>query len=977
LEKVVRDEMNLHVPRSSQAWYELKNIMGVPFQIINPKSSKPGVGNIQDTALGSRRMTDDSVFLTKSQVFHIMGFIKIWDGKLSKPEKIVTETDIHNKNKTKKKKYWSGKQVFSMILPNINYYEKMPDGTENIVRNGQFIKGKCSKRMIGDASRGLIHIINNDCGHMRALQFMNDIQKIVTHWLKMTGFSVGIGDTLPNIRTAKHIKNIIRESKQTIYELIYKMENLFSLDLPDRVQKDFESNAINTLNIARDTAGGMASNSLTENNQLKQMVSISKGSFINVSQIMALVGQQCVTHNKSTGRVPDIYQHRSLPHFTKYDIGPEARGFIEHPYLVGLSPYEFFFHAMSGREGMIDTSIKTAETGYIQRKLIKLGEDTVIGFDLSLRDENNHIVQYLYTADAMDTCAIEKQNIPDYLTDMQLFEEKFKVFDTSVTANATTKNKDNNILTNEREYALLLKYKQVFEKYFYLSESVLIPVNIPRLLNSTISVIDSTKLICDMTPNEVVDTLHLFCNSLKLFSPERLARWDILREMNTMAILQLRIMIHLQLSYSTLLKKGVTRVLLYEILDKIKTRWVKSIVEPGKAVGIIAAQSIGEPTMQLTLNTFHNAGISSKTKITSGVPRVKELITISKKPQTPILTIYFNNDITHERIEYIKNNISYTVFRDLCLQAVDMFDPDIRNSNSHCVEERKWLRRNFDYWMAYQQLSGGIGSGEKFDYSPSVIRFEMNPDKLFDMQITMQDIYRILRKKNSDLMIMYTDDNAPRLFFYIRYYQIQGKNSKSGYKTLDYVQALKSTILQLTISGISNIERAYIRKVKTDEFKDGNIVTKERIVVDTDGSQFETILSLPEVDSSMTMTNNIQEIQEVLGIEATRNAIGIEIQKVMKGNGIYINDKNMEILVDTMTNRGEPLAINRFGMKKSNRSPLCKASFEETIEHLTEAALFGEEDCFQGVTANIIMGQRPPVGTGKTNVCFDNSFLIN
>jgi DNA-directed RNA polymerase II subunit RPB1 len=178
------------------------------------------------------------------------------------------------------------------------------------------------------------------------------------------------------------------------------------------------------LNKARDDTGRHAEKSLKNDNNVKQMVIAgSKGSFINISQMSACVGQQSVEGK----RIPFGFKHRTLPHFAKDDYSPEARGFVENSYLRGLTPQEFFFHAMAGREGLIDTAVKTAETGYIQRRLVKALEDVSVCFDGTVRNSLGDILQFVYGEDGMDGAYIEQQQIDSYYMSDRAFNEKFRV----------------------------------------------------------------------------------------------------------------------------------------------------------------------------------------------------------------------------------------------------------------------------------------------------------------------------------------------------------------------------------------------------------------------------------------------------------------------------------------------------------------------------------------------------------------------
>lgn len=164
------------------------------------------------------------------------------------------------------------------------------------------------------------------------------------------------------------------------------------------MQESFEASVNKKLNDARDKSGNLAVDGLSSSNRLINMVVAgSKGSNINISQIMACVGQQ----NVEGGRIPFGFNHRTLPHFSKDDFGPESKGFVESSYLTGLSPSELYFHAMGGREGLIDTAVKTAETGYISRRLIKALEDVMVQYDGTVRTSRNNLIQFVYGEDGL------------------------------------------------------------------------------------------------------------------------------------------------------------------------------------------------------------------------------------------------------------------------------------------------------------------------------------------------------------------------------------------------------------------------------------------------------------------------------------------------------------------------------------------------------------------------------------------------
>jgi len=343
----------MYLPQSVTTSTELLEMVMVPTQIISPQSNKPVIGCIMDTVVGSANMTSSDRLLSEYEVIKIVSSLDNFDGNLPPPCKIVKETEHKPEQK-----FWNGRDIFSIIIPKLNYHKS--NEVENVmIVEGILKSGVCDKSIIGTASGGLIHIITNDLGHGVTKDFLNDIQKITNSWLLKEGFSVGLGDTIPNKDIAKRIQEIINKAKGDVNNFISVTRSPKNYKNKLSTRDDFETTVNNLLNKARDETGGYASKSLDFTNSLNNMTeSGSKGNKINISQIMAVVGQQSVTSGSKRGRIAFGFENRTLPHFEKYDDGPMSRGFVEQSYLRGLKPEEFFFHAMSGREGLkIDQNI--------------------------------------------------------------------------------------------------------------------------------------------------------------------------------------------------------------------------------------------------------------------------------------------------------------------------------------------------------------------------------------------------------------------------------------------------------------------------------------------------------------------------------------------------------------------------------------------------------------------------------------------
>ena len=404
------DEMNLHVMQSMETRAECSEIMLVPRCIVSPQSNKPVMGIVQDTLLGSRAFTKRDNFLDKDLVMNLVMHLDSFSGTLPIPAIL------------KPRQLWTGKQIMSLYLAKIHlfkYSNGHPDDEDDelsvgdtrvIIDGGEHLAGMLDKKTLGTSAGGIVHVTYNEFGPRGARAFLGCHQRVINHWIVNRSFSIGIGDTIADKQTMDDIVATIDASKKEVKSIVERAQTGKLECQPGHTMlESFEKVVNQVLNKARDTAGTRAQKSLRESNNVKNMVVTgSKGSFINISQMIACVGQQ----NVEGKRIPYGFLNRTLPHFTKDDYGPESRGFVENSYLRGLTPQEFFFHAMGGREGLIDTAVKTAETGYIQRRLVKAMEDVMVKYDGTVRNAGGEVLQFLYGEDGMDAVALESAKLP-------------------------------------------------------------------------------------------------------------------------------------------------------------------------------------------------------------------------------------------------------------------------------------------------------------------------------------------------------------------------------------------------------------------------------------------------------------------------------------------------------------------------------------------------------------------------------------
>ena len=345
------DEMNVFIPISTYTQVELRKMVHVPTQIITPQANKPVIGAIMDTIVGASHITMDGIKITHGEMIDIMGNIDSYEG----------DFDLEPIEEINGEKYYSGRDVMSMILPNINY-QKNAEKKEDIVQihKGKWINGMAKKDVIGAASGSLIHIIANDMGVYAAAKFLNEIQRVANTHLLNTGFSVSLGDCISTKNERNYIHSILSKARAEVRTFINMTHARAKSSKTIQLRDEYENKIFGTLNKARDDAGKFAKEKLGKMNGLNFMVNIgSKGNYINICQIMSCVGQQSIADKMKQGRVPFGLEFRTIPHFQKFDDGPESRGFISKSYLEGLKPHEFFFHHMAGREGLIDTAVKS------------------------------------------------------------------------------------------------------------------------------------------------------------------------------------------------------------------------------------------------------------------------------------------------------------------------------------------------------------------------------------------------------------------------------------------------------------------------------------------------------------------------------------------------------------------------------------------------------------------------------------------
>ncbi|KFM65263.1 DNA-directed RNA polymerase I subunit RPA1, partial [Stegodyphus mimosarum] len=670
------DEMNAHLPQTYGGQAECRHIVNVNHQYLVPKDGTPLSGLIQDHIIAGTLLTMRGRFFDRNDyeklIYSALTFtrkrLKLLPPCIWKPEVL-----------------WSGKQVVSSIIINLIPEDKLPPTLEGkakvssknwvrepvrewkaggtplsgdnmsesevIIRSGELLCGVIDKAQIGPTPYSLIHVCYELYGGEISSVILTALARLFTHYLQFcSGFTLGIKDIVLTPKADKKRRKVLKKTKakgliacsnalevenpeENIEELLTKYKEThfnrddFGLKVVDMEMKKVThelNNKINTICIPE----GLKSKFPLNNLQL-MVESGAKGSSVNAMQISCLLGQIELEGR----RMPLMLNGCTLPSFPAYDTSPEAGGFVTGRFLSSINPQEYFFHCMAGREGLIDTAVKTSRSGYLQRCLIKHLEGVTVNYDLTVRDSDGSIVQFLYGEDGMDVGKMQ-------LLKENQFHLLAKNYDALI-------NKEHLKMLLDRKDSRMEKQKRKVKKWqkkhssseprsSLINKIEIAPAfsdlkkRVKRILNEKENIDEyvkkkfkrkhgrcpdpvSSKFKPDVTFGSVTEKLDSAISDYIARNPHGLLHYDT---------------------------EDISGKLSTEkFQDLCYYRAMKSLAEPGEAVGLLAAQSIGEPSTQMTLNTFHFAG-KGEMNVTLGIPRIREiLMTASANIATPTMDL--------------------------------------------------------------------------------------------------------------------------------------------------------------------------------------------------------------------------------------------------------------------------------------------------------------------------------------------------
>ena len=956
------DEMNTHIPQTIQSVVEIEELAGVSKQIISPATSTPIISVAQDSMVGSYILTNSEFATTGEKLFHYI-------------MPVVQLKNDFNAVTAREKQIWSGNELFSSILPNISLKNKKIE-----IRNGNIISGFMDKTTLGGGSSSIIQAIINQHGTRVCRDFLDNLQRLIISWMEDISFSIGFGDAMPKQKIRDDIKEILEKKRIESEELIRKSQlGLYEPFLKNELKMEkLEMDITNVGNAATRDVSEIVSNNLPDDNNF--MISVnsgSKGDANNLNQIMGLVGQRTIEGK----RINYGFTGRTLPHFTKWDMGLASRGFVYNSYMNGINPTEFFFTQMNTRADAINAKIKTADTGYIQRKLIKALEDLKVEYDGTIRDAVGNIVQMAYGEDGYDSIKLEHVRLEliqynndkmedeylwgvDDIPESLMTEETYKQILKEKTKNNTAMLKEWNQLLKDRDDLRYLYYPNLVKEI----ETVLAPINLKRLIYQMINQFEIEEYNqSDLTP---IKAIELITELTEYVSSQNIHD-------NFSPILKILIRSNLS-SKQCIFKYKIPQTIFKHLIDIIKHKLLYAIINPGEMVGIITAQSIGEPLTQLVLKSYHfSGGLNNQSVITnSGIPRIQEILafTTSENMKTPSMKIYLkpqyssNKEIAFE----VRNQIEYTKLEDLLISSEILYIADKTKSKYEEEDEQ------FEIFQEIIELTETqcvpIDS-----LSNWVLWMEFDREIMLRKNIYMNDIKEEISKNcnvDTNIHCVVSNMNSNRLTLRIRV----RRTLEEGEGYISFFRSLGDDLLSIPLRGIPGITKTFPVLVKNGKISyepDGTMKTENEWVLTTDGSNLIAVLSNHYVDVSRTTTNDISEIYSLFGIEGARHAIIREMNEtIYEGANKNLNIRHYAILADFMTYRGKIMQIQRNGSGKSPYiSPLGRASFESMDKVLVNAGIFSENDKMEGISSNIMTGQCGRYGTNSFDLYMDTNML--
>ncbi|KAG5460316.1 MAG: putative RNA polymerase II 215 kd subunit [Olpidium bornovanus] len=608
----------------------------------------------------------------------------------------------------------------------------------------------------------------------------------------------------------------------------------------------------------------------------------------------------------------------------------------------------------------------------------------MVKYDGTVRNSMNEVIQFSYGEDGLDGAFVERQQLEGLRMSNARFEQHYcvnlkdrkKTFRSGslrpeLLEQLSKSDQAQKVL--DAEFEQLKEDKRLLSDFIFVSgeDKWPLPCNLRRLIWNAKQIFHlSGREPSDIHPAQVVEGVKKLSERLMVVRGSD----KISEQAQANATLLFQMLLRQTFASRRVIEDYRLSAQAFEwILGEVEARFNTSLVAPGEMVGPLAAQSIGEPSTQMTLNTFHYAGVSSK-NVTLGVPRLKEVINCAKNIKTPTLTVWLADDYAFSMDMAKKGQtlLEHATLRNVTKYTEIWYDPVIDET---VVEaDRNMVEAFYGLGEEVEATRARVG--------PWVLRIELDRGAMLDKALRLSYVARRIHEEfENDLNTICDDDNSNHLVLRCRIVQDEQKlmddENGQGVSEDDFLRRMERNMLaNIHLTGIPGITRVFIiQKKKTFVEPSGEFTARDEYILETDGSNLKEVLPIDGVDFRRTTTNSTLEIFETLGIEAARASTLRELRSVIEFDGSYVNYRHLALLCDVMTSKGNFMAITRHGINRAATGALMRCSFEETVEILMEAASVGEADTCKGVSQNIMLGQLAPLGTGEFDVVLDDEML--
>ncbi|KAJ7129444.1 hypothetical protein C8R44DRAFT_776823 [Mycena epipterygia] len=1042
------DEMNIHFPQNQVSRAEAEMIANTDNQYLVPTSGNPLRGLIQDHVVAGVWMTSQDAFFTREEYFQLLY------GAL-RPEDEVAGSRLTTLPPTiwRPTPLWTGKQIISTVLKNItpenveglnlNADTKVPghlwgnDSKEDkvVFMDGELLCGVLDKAAFGASDYGLVHSVYELYGAGSAGKLLGILSRLFTKFLQHRAFTCRMDDLTLTPEGNGWRNDLLRKGKN--WGTDGAIENFPSLNdtpkeeipsalaslLQDVLRDD---NKMAGLDVTVKTKLSKLTSSISDacmpkgllrkfpHNHMQTMtLSGAKGSAVNARQISCALGQQELEGR----RVPVMVSGKTLPSFRPFETKAIAGGYVASRFLTGIKPQEFYFHCMAGREGLIDTAVKTSRSGYLQRCLIKHLEGIRVHYDHTVRGSDSSIYQFQYGGDALD---VTKQK---HLREFQF------------------------IAQNEVSFVNILQ---------------------PRILDGVVDLTTASHYMKKVlkksdvrpdknTPAEREDydpvlIMHSPSRFLGSTSEGFAAAVDKYVKTNPHNLIQVKGKEELYKSRRTLAHAKHFRMLM-------NVKYMRSLVEPGEAVGLLASQGVGEPSTQMTLNTFHFAGHGAA-NVTLGIPRLREIVmTASRKPKTPSMSMAVRAGIASEDIDIFCKRASRVtlaqVVENVTVRERLTVDGEARRTQ-FTIDLAFFPKKEYlsEYDIDPAEILACFST--KF---PLTLKKEMQAEmKKLDADLKSQikelgqgkktkageqaeaddddgDDPKPTKKKDDEDESEAGDGDADdekraRQKKQQATYDDDEEDEEDGEEALDDAdieaayasdtpdvpkKKLQSLSMAKRVSAVSDTFTRNLQHATSFSFNESKCTFqlqfrpdmpklllvgilertcratiireipgitecfqvkedgKKGIKLTTNGSNFQGLWKFSAgseesiLEDDDIYSNDIYAILKTYGVEMARAAILREMGAVFGAYKIQVDHRHLELIADYMTFDGGYKPFNRQGIA-TNPSPLLKASYEMTAAFLSDATLYGDFDDLTTPSGNIVLGRPTLSGTGVFDV---------